>query len=144
MVLLPEFPCTMERLVGDAVTAKSGWVTVRAMVAVWVTPPPLAVTVTLVVPAGALLLAVNVKVELPLPGAAMELELKAAVTPAGSPETDNETAELKPPLIVVEMVLLPEPPWTTDRLAGIALTLKSGAACFHTSEIAVAVAALPT
>jgi len=118
-------------------------VIVSAIVAVCVTPPPLAVTVTFVVPAGALLLAVNVRVELPLPGAAIELELKLAVTPEGSPEADNETAELKPPLIVVEMVLLPELPWTTDRLAGMALTLKSATACFHTSEIAVAVAALP-
>src|SRR5215471_2123356 len=98
------------------------------MVAVWVTPAPVAVTVTLVVPAVALLLAVNVRVELPLPGAAIEAALKLAVTPVGSPETDNETAELKPLLMVVEMVLLPVLPWATDRLAGIALTAKSGLA----------------
>jgi hypothetical protein len=69
-----------------------------------------AVTVTLTVPVVAVPLAVNVNVELPLPGAAMEAGLKLAVRPAGNPEADNETAELKPPLIVVEIVELPEPP----------------------------------
>jgi len=101
------------------------------------------VTVTLVVPTAAELLAVNVSVELPLPGAAIDVELKLAVTPAGNPETESDTAELKPPLTVVEIVLLPEVPRNTERLAGEALTLKSAVACFHTSEIAVAVDALP-
>src|SRR5215469_2852472 len=106
-------------------------------------PPPVAVMVTLVAPAAAVLLTVKVRVELPLPGAAIEAALKLAVTPAGSPETESETAELKPPLTAVETVVLPELPWLTDRLAGEVLTLKSAVACFHTSEIAVAVAAEP-
>ena len=62
------------------------------------------------VPVVAVLLAAKVTVELPLPGAAMEVGLKVAVTPAGNPEADNETAELKPPLTVVETVELPELP----------------------------------
>src|SRR6266481_5623841 len=82
--------------------------------------------VTLDVPVVAVALAVNVSVEFPLPGAA------------------SETAALKPPLRVVEMLALPEVPCVTDRLAGDALTAKSAVACFHTSEIGVAVAALPT
>src|SRR6267143_1002004 len=52
----------------------------------------------------------------------MEAELKPALTPAGNPETDKETAELKPPLTVVEIVVVPELPWVTDKLAGEALT----------------------
>jgi hypothetical protein len=99
--------------------------------------------VTFVVPVVAVLLAVNVSVELPAPGAAMEAGLKLALTPAGNPETDKETAELKPPLTVVEIVVVPELPWVTDKLAGEAPTVKSGVADFHTSEMAVAVAALP-
>ena len=87
-----------------------GAFTVRETVVVWVTPPPLAVTVTFTVPMVAVLLAVNVSVELPLPGAAIELGLKLAVTPEGKPEADSDTAELKPPLTVVEIVLLPELP----------------------------------
>jgi hypothetical protein len=83
---------------------------VKAIVVVCVTPPPVAVTVTFTVPAVAVLLAVNVSVELPLPGAAMEAGLKLAMTPEGNPDTDNETAELKPPLTVVEIVVLPELP----------------------------------
>ena len=52
----------------------------------------------------------NVRVELPLPGAAIELGVKLAVTPVGKPDTERETAELKPPLTDVEAVVLLEPP----------------------------------
>lgn len=85
-------------------------VMVKAIVAVWVMPPPVAFTVTFVVPVVAVLLAVNVIVELPLPGAAIDAGLKLAVTPEGRPEADNEIAELNPPLTVVEIVLLPDEP----------------------------------
>jgi uncharacterized membrane protein YccF (DUF307 family) len=95
------------------------------------------------VPAAATLLAEIVTVELPLPGAAMELGLKLAVTPVGKPEADRDTAELKPPVMVVETVLLAELPWFMLIAAGDALTMKSEVTCFHTSEIAVALAALP-
>ena len=131
MVLLPELPCVTERLVGEALTVKFGVAaatTVSATVVVWVTPPPVAVTVTLEVPVVAVLLAVNVSVELPLPGAVIEAGLKLAVTPAGSPEADKDTAELNPPLTVVEIVLLPELPCVTERLVGEALRLKSAVA----------------
>lgn len=57
-----------------------------------------------------MLLAEKVRVELPLPGAPIEVGLKLAVTPAGRPEADSEIAELKPPLTVVEIVVLPELP----------------------------------
>jgi hypothetical protein len=91
-------------------------------------PPPVAFTVTLVVPVVAVLLAVKVRVELPLPGAAIEVGLKLAVTPAGRPEADNEIAELNPPLTEVEIVLLPDVPWATDKLVGEALKVKLGVA----------------
>ena len=103
-------------------------VTVSDTVVVCVTPPPLAVTVTLTVPVVAVPLAVNVSVELPLPGAAIEVGLKLAVTPEGKPDAESEIAELKPPLTVVETVLVPELPCTTETLVGDALTAKSGVA----------------
>lgn len=80
------------------------------------------------VPVVAVLPAENVKVELPLPGAPIEVGLNAAVTPEGSPETESETAELKPPVALVEIVVLPEAPCVTDKLVGDALRLKSGVA----------------
>src|SRR5215469_13937233 len=126
--------------------AKSGAaaaLTVNATVVVCVTPPPVAVTVTFAVPVVAVLLAVKVRVEVPLPGAAIEVGLKLAVTPDGNPVTESETAELKPPLTVVVIVELPEVPCTSERLDGDAVTAKSATACCHTSEIGVAVAALP-
>ena len=85
----------------------------------------MAVIVTFEVPVVAVLLAENVSVELPLPGAAIEVGLKLAVTPAGKPEADNATAELKPPVVAVEIVVLPVPPWLTDKFAGEAATVKS-------------------
>lgn len=112
-VLLLEPAWATDTLEGEALTAKSGVaaeVTVRVMAAVCVTPPPVAVTVTVAVPVVAVLPAERVKVELPLPGAAMELGLKLAVTPVGSPEADSATAELNPPLTAVEIVLVAELP----------------------------------
>ena len=129
MVLLPEAPCAMEGVVGEALTAKSAVavaVTVRVMAVVWVTPPPVAVTVTVAAPVAAVVLAERVSVELPPPGAAIEAGLKLAVTPAGNPEAESDTAELKPPLTRVVMVLLPEAPCAIERLVGEAVRAKSG------------------
>jgi hypothetical protein len=79
------------------------------------------------VPMAAVLLAAKVKVELPLPGAAIDVGLNVAVTPAGKPEAERETAELKPPLTVVEIVVVRELPCGTDTLVGEALNAKFGA-----------------
>jgi hypothetical protein len=91
------------------------------------------------VPTIAVLSAENVRVELPLPGAAIELGLKVAVTPVGSPDADSDTAELKPPVSEVEMVEVAEPPWVTDTLDGEALSVKSGAAWAFTVRATVVV-----
>ena len=107
-------------------------VIVSEMVVVWEIPPPLAFTVIVDVPTVAVLLALKVSVELPEPGAAIDVGLKAAVTPAGSPLAESETAELKPPETVVEIELVPLPPAATETLAGDALTAKSGVAVAET------------
>jgi hypothetical protein len=67
----------------------------------------------------------KVTVELPEPGAGSVGGLNAAVTPAGSPTADNETAEEKPPLMleVAETDLL-LPRWMLT-LAGLAESEKS-------------------
>jgi len=129
IVVLPELPCVTDSAGGEAVTVKSGAVTGltdRATVVVWVVPPPLAVTVTFEVPVVAVVLDEKVSVELPLPGAVMEAGLKLAVTPVGNPDTDNEIAELKPPLTLVEMVVAAEFPCVKESAAGEAAKLKSG------------------
>lgn len=90
------------------------------------------------VPVVAVLLAVKVKVELPEPGAAIDIGLNAAVTPAGSPLAERDTAELKPPETVVEIVLVPDPLRATETLVGEALIVKFGAvAAFTVSGIVV-------
>jgi len=101
---------------------------VSAIVVVCVIVPPVAVIVTVAVPVVAVVVAENVSGELPLPGAAIDVGAKVAVTPAGRPDAESATAELNPPLTVVEMVELPEVPCTTERLVGEALTAKSGVA----------------
>jgi hypothetical protein len=100
---------------------------VSAMVAVCVTVPPVAVIVTVAVPVVAVALAVKVSVELPLPGAAIDVGAKVAVTPVGKFDADNATAELKPPLTVVETEELPAVPCVIERLPGDALNVKFGA-----------------
>ena len=107
-------------------------VIVSETVVLWEMPPPLALIVIVDVPAAAVLPAVKVKVELPEPGAAMEVGLNAAVTPVGSPLAESDTAELKPPETVVEIVLVPELPAATETLAGDALMAKSGVAVAET------------
>jgi hypothetical protein len=65
--------------------------------------------VTVAVPTVALEEAVNVRVEvaLPLAGGVTGLVENAAVTPLGRPEAVNVVAELKPPVLVTVMVLVP-------------------------------------
>ena len=116
---------------------------VREITSVCVTPPPVAVTVTFVVPVVAVALAVKVRVELPLPGAAIEAELKLAVTPVGKPETDKDTAELKPPVTLVVIVEAPDVPCARDKLEGEATTVKSGVCAALTVSESVAVCVMP-
>jgi hypothetical protein len=74
----------------------------------------------------AVLLALKLRVEFPLPGAAIDVGLKAVVTPAARPETERLTAELNPLRPEVEMVVVAELPCVTDKLVGAALKAKSG------------------
>jgi hypothetical protein len=90
-------------------------------------------------PVVAVALAVRVRVDVPLPGAAIEAGAKLAVTPAGKPEAESETAELKPPLTVVEIVELPDVPCTTERVVGDALSVKFGDVAALTVTAIVAV-----
>lgn len=68
--------------------------------------------VTVAVPTVALAEAVSVRVEVALPfaGGVTGLVEKAAVTPEGRPDALNVVAELKPPELVMVMVLVPLAP----------------------------------
>ncbi len=99
----------------------------------------MAVMVTVAAPVAAVALAVSVRVDVPLPGAAIDAGAKLAVTPAGKPDAESETAELNPPLTVVEIEELPEVPCTNERLVGDALSVKFGDAAALTVTAIVAV-----
>ena len=61
-------------------------------------------------------------VEDPVP--VIEVGLKETVTPEGWPEADNVTAELKPPVVVLVMVEVPDAPCATVTELGEAERLK--------------------
>lgn len=58
----------------------------------------------------------KVAVEVPVP--VMDAGLKPTVTPVGWPDAESTTAESKPPLTVLVMVLVPELPTTTETEVG--------------------------
>ena len=64
-------------------------------------------------------------VELPAPPE-IDVGLKLTVTPLGAPEADKEIAELNPPMLVVVIVEVPEPPVATLTAVGEANTVKFG------------------
>ncbi len=79
------------------------------------------VTVRVVIVAAALAVSVSLLVELVLAG------LKAAVTPGGNPEIVRAAAPVKPFTGATVMVLLPDAPCDTLRLAGEAASVIPGA-----------------
>ena len=82
---------------------------------------------------------VKVNVDVPEPGAAMDVGLKAAVTPVGRPDADSAIAESKPPETVVVMVEVPVAPWTTETEVGEAASVNAGTGADVTVSEIVAV-----
>lgn len=69
-------------------------------------------------PTGAELETLRVSWEVPEPGAAMLAGTNVAVTPAGAPLAESDTAELKPPETAVVTVALPLRPCLTESEVG--------------------------
>jgi hypothetical protein len=124
IVAVPEFPCAMLTLPGDAERVKfTGAVTVRVIVVVLVTLPDVPVIVTKAVPVVAELLADSVSVLAVLAG----FGPNDAVTPLGRPDADNVTPLLKPLYGVMLMVGVPGAPCAMLTLPGDAESVKPGA-----------------
>jgi len=81
------------------------------------------VTVTVAGPIVAVLEAVRVSVLVPVAG----FGLKLAVTPAGNPVALKVTPPVKPPICLIEIALVPLALRLIARLAGLAVSAKSGA-----------------
>jgi hypothetical protein len=117
-------PCAQFPQVSGVQAEATGPVSVSAMVAVRVFPPPVAVRVSVALPAGAVP-ELTVSVTLPAPPATEEA-LSAAVTPAGAPETESATAELKPPDDDSETCTAPLLLAASESEDGLAESRKSG------------------
>src|SRR5437868_14489090 len=101
---------------------KSFGVTVRVSVVSLHDALPVPVTVMVYVP-GAAVPALTVSVELPPDW--IGLGLKVQLAPLGHPLVERITDCALPDVIVVEMLLVPEAPWLTVTLLGLALMEKS-------------------
>jgi len=124
-VIVLEPPGATLALLALGVSVKlGGGSTVRLNFWVWVAPPPTAARVRVETPAVAVEPTDNVRVLLPLPGAAILAWLKFAVTPLGSPLTDNATVELNPAPAVVVNVMGTEPPGGTLALGALDVSVK--------------------
>src|SRR5450759_5437861 len=60
-----------------------------------------------------------------LPPAITDIGLRVAVAPVGAPLTTRPTVPALPEVTAVLIVLLPDPPWTTLSVAGLAAIEKS-------------------
>jgi hypothetical protein len=107
-----------------------------------VVEPEVPVIVTVAAPTVAVEEAVNVRVEVALPfaGGVTGLVENAAVTPVGKPVAVRVVAELKPPVLVMVIVLVPLAPWVTVSEVGEAAIVKFGAAVAVTVRARVVVA----
>ena len=105
--------------------------------------PEVPVIVTVAVPTVALEEAVSVRVEVALPfaGGVTGLVENVAVTPLGKPDALRVVAELKPPVLVIVMVLVPLAPCVTVTEVGDAATEKFGVAVEFTASASVVDAA---
>ena len=91
----------------------------------------------------ALELTVSLRVDFPEPGAPMDVGVKLAVTPDGSPLADKATAESKPPETAVVIVELPELRLDTVSEVGDALMVKLALAGAVTVRVTVDVCVTP-
>lgn len=93
------------------------------------------------VPVAARVVVLSVRVDVPVP--VMDVGLKVAVTPDGTPLADRVTAESKPPETVLVIVEVPELPLTTVSVLGDALRAKLALAEAVTVSVTVAVCVTP-
>lgn len=112
--------------VPPSVSVNVGPITVRLRASVLVTPPPVACTVSENVPPTAVAAAVSVSVLLPVPGEAMLVGANLAVTPVGSPVTENAIAALNPFIPVAFNTTLAGLPAVTVAFAESAVSANVG------------------
>lgn len=117
---LPGATLALEVLGDNVKVAK----TVKLTVWVLVTPPPVADTVREETPGAAVEPAERVSMLLPFPGAAIVVGKKLAVTPLGSPVTDNAMAELNPFIPEVVKPIGIDPPGIKMTLVPLSISEK--------------------
>lgn len=121
-VSFTELPRITVALTVLKVKVKLGTATVKAIVAVRASPPPVPLITTEALLAVALLAAVKVTVT--GNAAVMVGREKRAVTPVGAPLALNVAGELNPPCPNSVIVALADPPGATDRLEMLGVSVK--------------------
>src|SRR5206468_3874512 len=116
MVFVTDEPCVIDLLPPfDSEKSKvEDAFTVRVKLVVWVTPPPLPVTVMVAGPVGVLAAVVRVRVVEHV--GVQEVLEKEALAPAGSPEAEKVTGCEVPETRVAVMVFVTDEPCVTDLL----------------------------
>ncbi len=121
MFMGPETDAPSVGAVTTVVGAEDAGVTVILMGVLPETPPPAPLTVSVELPNGVEEPTAMVNVEAPEPGAVMDVGLNVAVAPVGGVLVASAMAELRPPPVSVETVMLAEPPCGTVNVAGDAV-----------------------
>jgi len=118
IVLVTLAPGTSVRVAGEEDSVKlGGAATVRVIAALLESDPEVAVTVTVAAPIVAVAVALSVSVLVLV----VDAGLNDPVTPVGKPETVSATLPVNPFCGTTVIVLVPEPPCNTLRLAGDAV-----------------------
>ena len=133
----PGLPAVIDRLPGDAESAKSGAaVTVSAVVAVWLKAPELPVRVTVALPIVAFDAAVSVML-CGVPGVSVRV-VWLAVTPAGSPRRITFIGPVNPfNAVALTAIDCPGLPGAMERSPGETARVKSGAGATVNPAVAV-------
>jgi hypothetical protein len=136
MVDVPLAPWTTDTAEGLAERLKAGTgaaVTARETRLVLISEPLVPVMVITVVCAAAALEAVKVRTD----ELVDEAGLKEAVTPLGTPLIEKLTLPVKPPAGATAIVDVPLLPWTSERLDGLADSVKPGPATGVNIKVAI-------
>ncbi|HLG97680.1 MAG TPA: hypothetical protein VKX49_15300 [Bryobacteraceae bacterium] len=118
---------------GATLNVQFGW-TVTLNATACDNPAPVAEIDRLYVPGTAVAAELIFTLTAPEPGALSDVGVNCAVMPAGRPETESATAELKPPLTETFSVSAAPPPEVKETDVGLAASVNEGVGVFASAQ----------